>query len=181
MCCCSFAMINCGGGDDGFIPDDNTSSSGNATNGGTSGDNGTSSEDKKTTELSIDARPTDWVRTGNENDYTPGVSVSFVIAKPDLSIYATPSMAEDSKGDLMALFVNGTCRGTSLLFPTDNVFMPTAVSLEGIDNPDENKLITIRYYSARLHHIFTSKTKYYLKNKSESFGTRTTPVKLEWE
>lgn len=183
--CLSATMLSCGGSDDddsnaGSGTTQGSSTSGGGTSGGTHDDGETGGGSKPAT-LSVDARPTDWVRVGSDHDYVPGVSLSLVIAAPILSQYVSPSMPADSEGDLMAVFVNGTCRGVSGLFTADEVFMPSVVSLEGVDNPDESKPVTIRYYSARLHHVFTARQKYYLRNGVESYGTRTAPVVLQWE
>lgn len=178
LVCLCLTLWSCGGGNDDVIEPKPTPLPVDPDNGNSDGEN---KKDPDLPTLSIDARPTDWIRIGTDNQYVPGVSLSLVIAAPVITGYATPSLAEDTAGDLMAIFVGGTCRGVSALFTADQVFMPTAVSIEGIDNPDADKPATIKYYSAQFHHIFTAKETYQLKNAVEIYGTRSEPVSLSWE
>lgn len=149
---------------------------------GCGGDGGDIPEPEPDT-LSHDARPTDWVRVGENID--PFVSLSLTIARPDLSRYEAPADSGTWDEDLMATFVGGTCRGVSAPFQNSTttaggiIFMPAVAALT-TDDADAVKTVTIRYYCARLRHIFTAISPYPLKNDIEAYGTRTSPLELTW-
>ena len=120
-------------------------------------------------------RPTDWVAV------TVGIDLQSSMTA-DVGIDLTPLgyQYETDSLDLAAAFIDGTCRAVSAphIDPETGktVF---ALTIKKLASEETGKDVWLKFYSAKLHHIFTSKSA--IKYEGERrYGSAEEPYKPEW-
>lgn len=83
------------------------------------------------------------------------------------------------ESDLVAAFVHDECRGLTSpkVYDSTLAFLPVAVA-EG-DSPDDKLSVVLKYYSSKLHHIFTVNDNI-IFTQGQSFGSPTNPLVFSW-
>lgn len=129
--------------------------------------------------LTRDKRPTDWVPVSEDIDTRSSMCVDVAI---DLSHLELTYKTDEQ--DMVAAFVNGTCRAVAsanyenveMPDSTDCVFMLTVKKLT---TDDASAPVELKFYSAKLNHIFTAPKFEYVNEGIK--GIITDPFKPVWE
>ena len=125
--------------------------------------------------LEVQDRPTDWIVV------TEGVDLqSTMIA--DVAINRTPMGLEyeSDKQDLMAAFVDGSCRAVAAPWTdeaTGKVVFP--LTIKKLWGEDTGKDVWLKFYSAKLRHIFTCEKPLKYEDES-SYGSLENPYQPTW-
>lgn len=148
------------GGDDAVLPDEPSEPT---------------KPEEEEPELREDERPTDWVVDMNLWDPAYSMTLTVEVALPDYAQHEVHS------GDMMAAFMCGRCRSCQPPVTKDGktLFFLNVIGMT-TDNPDEDKQVEIKYYSATLKHIFTTEAKVAFIN-GEIKGTPSNPYKPTWK
>lgn len=126
--------------------------------------------------LEIDARPTNWVAisTGIDPQSTMTADVAVDLSTIGLTY-------ESDKEDLMAAFVNGTCRAVAA--PMEESGEPTgvfALTIKKLENDPSGTSVTLKLYSAKLRHVFTISSTFNYVAEGR-YGTVSNPIKPVWQ
>lgn len=127
--------------------------------------------------LETQERPTDWVVV------TEGVDLqSTMIADVVVDLTSLGYTYESASGDLMAAFIDGTCRAVASPMhevTADGdpiVLFPLTIQRLESDRTDSN--VALKFYSARLQHVFSTMSFAYVAEGV--MGTFDEPYKPEW-
>ncbi len=127
------------------------------------------------TELEEQARPTDWVAVSQGVDLQ-----STMIADVTVDLTSLGLTYEGNEQDLMAAFIDGTCRSVSSPVMDEgkpmNLF---ALTIKKLEKDAPNAPITLKFYSAKLRHTFTIASPFPYMAEG-SYGSVQTPEKPVW-
>ena len=103
-------------------------------------------------ELEEQMRPTDWVTVSQDIDLQ-----STMIADVAVDITSMGLAYECNEQDLMAAFIDGTCRAVAAPVMDDegkpmNLF---ALTIKKLENDNSGAPVTLKFYSSKLRHVFT--------------------------
>lgn len=119
-------------------------------------------------------RPTDWVLDLARINPTESSMTITLDLKDDFTVNA-----DLQSGDIVASFINGTCRGVVAADQATGLFLLSVHSFLD-DDPDAPRKVTLKYYSASERKIYTSSTEL-LFVPATMLGTPATPHTIEWE
>lgn len=124
--------------------------------------------------LAVNPRPMDW--TVDKSMWDPSFSMTLTV---EVSLPEFPEFVVD-KEDMMAAFMCDKCRSVQSPVIIDNraLFFLNVIGMT-TDNPDEEKFVTLKYYSTRLQHIFTAQSTIRFENGAR-MGTTSSPYAPEW-
>lgn len=127
------------------------------------------------TDLEVQAAPTDWIPIGDNIDLQSTMTADVAIDLSNLGL-----TYEYDKDDLMAAFINGTCRAVASPFvdEADSTVM-FALTIKKLEDESTGGDVTLRFYSAKLRHIFTMANTFPYGAESR-YGSVQNPVKPIW-
>ena len=102
--------------------------------------------------MSTDARPTNWVPVTTDVDLRSTMTIDVGISLSNLYLNY-----QSSSTDLVAAFINGTCRAVASPQTNEetgeNIFYLT---VKRLTNDESDAPVTLKFYSTQHRHIFTS-------------------------
>ncbi len=127
-------------------------------------------------DLEEQACPSDW------EPVKEGVDLqSTMIADVAVNLSSLGLNYQVDEQDMMAAFVNGTCRAVSSPFVDEDVAsVMFALTIQKLETDESGALVTLKFYSAKLRHIFTISSPFAYVAEG-SYGTVQNPQKPEWK
>ena len=126
-------------------------------------------------ELEPQARPTDWVVVSEGIDPQSTMTADVAINLSHLG-----HTYESDPQDLMAAFVDGSCRAVAAPWTDEAQARAVfALTIKRLMDEDSQKPVVLKFYSERLHHIFTSATTFAYEGEGR-MGTLQQPYEPVW-
>ena len=130
--------------------------------------------------LSVDERPS-WKVTSaidpTQSSMTLTILLSGITVTGDFN---TTWTFQPDESDLVAAFIGGDCRGVTSPKVYDSVLAFLPVGATETDNLDTKTPVVVKYYSSRLHHIFTVQNEI-IFTKGTALGSPANPLVFVWK
>jgi len=132
-----------------------------------------SDDDSTTVSLTTDQRPTNWVAVNTDVDLrtTMTIDASVDLSNMYLKYEAKPN-------DIMAAFVEGTCRAVATPQTDDSGNTIYFLTVKRLTTDPSDAKVTLKFYSAQHSHIFTASPITY--QPDGILGTYDEPYKPTW-